>query len=496
MPTKKIHGQPRFAEPTLYWHDYETFGIDPRRDRPAQFAGIRTDLDFNIIGEPLNVYCRPADDFLPAPEACIVTGITPQKALTEGIPEAEFIRQIHDEFSQPNTCVVGYNNIRFDDEVTRATLYRNFFDPYAREWQNGNSRWDIIDMVRGTHALRPDGIQWPKNEEGLPSFRLEELTKANGIAHEHAHDAYSDVLATINMAKLIKTAQPRLYDFFLKNKDKQSVAQSLDMNKRQAVVHVSGMYKSINGNLGVVMPLVRHPINKNGIIVLDLSFEPEVLSKLSVEEIDSRVYTAEKDLPEGISRIPIKTIHLNKCPVVVPLNTLTEEIRQRYSIDLDTCNKHREYILKHQNIFEKVKKVFSEKKKFPEQDVDEGLYAGFFSNTDKFQLEKLRKSTPEEFTQQSSMPFDDSRIPELLFRYRARNYPNTLSEKEKQDWESFRIGKLHGREGDVPITVDSYLQSISELRQAEETTPEKLRLLDALEDYLHTELLPNMNDAT
>ena len=198
---------------TLYWHDYETFGVDARRDRPAQFAGLRTDEELNEIGEPLNIYCKPALDVLPHPEACLITGITPQLADARGVLEPEFIARIHAEFAQPGTCGVGYNSLRFDDEVTRHTLYRNFYDPYAREWQNGNSRWDLIDLVRMTYALRPEGIEWPLKDDGKPSFRLENLATANNIGHESAHDALSDVRATIGVARLIRNRQPRLYDW-------------------------------------------------------------------------------------------------------------------------------------------------------------------------------------------------------------------------------------------------------------------------------------------
>ncbi|MGH8474260.1 MAG: exonuclease domain-containing protein, partial [Methylococcales bacterium] len=128
--------------PTLYWHDYETFGTDPAWDRPAQFAGLRTGEDLEIIAEPLVLYCKPADDMLPNPEACLITGITPQLASRKGLPEADFIAAIHEQLAQPATCGAGYNSLRFDDEVTRNCLYRNFYDPYAREWQHGNSRWD------------------------------------------------------------------------------------------------------------------------------------------------------------------------------------------------------------------------------------------------------------------------------------------------------------------------------------------------------------------
>ncbi|MFW2373932.1 MAG: exodeoxyribonuclease I, partial [Gammaproteobacteria bacterium] len=232
------------AQNTFYWYDYETFGTDPRRDRISQFAGIRTDEDLNIIGKPLNIYCKAADDMLPQPEACLITGITPQKTIADGLIEAEFMAAINQEFSTANTCVVGYNNIRFDDEFTRYTLFRNFFDAYAREWQNGNSRWDIIDLVRVTRALRPQGIEWPVDDEGRASNRLELITRANGISHEAAHDAMSDVYATIAVAKLIKEKQPRLYDYILNNKQKHKLAQMLNTIKPQPVLHSSGMYSS------------------------------------------------------------------------------------------------------------------------------------------------------------------------------------------------------------------------------------------------------------
>ncbi len=192
------------AELSFYWHDYETWGADPSRDRPSQFAGIRTDAELNVIGDPLMIYCRPTMECLPQPMACAVTGITPQKALDEGLDERAFMAAIHRELAAPGTCGVGYNSIRFDDEVTRYGLYRNFYDPYAREWKDGNSRWDLIDVVRLCCALRPDGIEWPLREDGTPSFKLEVLTAANGIGHEAAHDALSDVHATISLARLIR----------------------------------------------------------------------------------------------------------------------------------------------------------------------------------------------------------------------------------------------------------------------------------------------------
>jgi len=174
---------------SFYWHDYETFGVDPCRDRPAQFAGQRTNRDLEPIGEPLVVYCKPARDVLPSPMSCLITGITPQRAERDGLIEAEFAARLHEELAEPGTCAAGFNSIRFDDEFTRNLLYRNFYDPYAREWENGNSRWDIIDLARMCYALRPAGVEWPRHADGAASFRLEDLSGPGGRPLQPGQDA-------------------------------------------------------------------------------------------------------------------------------------------------------------------------------------------------------------------------------------------------------------------------------------------------------------------
>ena len=94
---------------TFLWHDYETFGAIPRRDRPAQFAAIRTDAELNELGQPIMLYCKPAPDYLPDPQACLITGITPQQCLAQGVPEYQFAATIEQAFALPGTIGVGYN---------------------------------------------------------------------------------------------------------------------------------------------------------------------------------------------------------------------------------------------------------------------------------------------------------------------------------------------------------------------------------------------------
>ena len=468
---------------SFYWHDYETWGADPRTDRAVQFAGIRTDLDFNIIGQPLNLFCRPSNDMLPHPEACLITGITPQQALAEGVVEAEFFNIINEELSRPGTCGVGYNSIRFDDEFTRYGLYRNFFDPYAREWQNGNSRWDIIDMVRLTRALRPEGIEWPENEDGTTSFRLEKLTEANAISHEAAHDALSDVYATIAMAKLIKERQPRLFDYLFQLRDKRKVAEMLNPKAMKPVLHVSSMFPAQLGCLSMVVPLARHPTNSNGIVVYDLRHDPEDLLELNEEKIHERLFTPRDALPEGVERIPLKTIHINKSPVVVPLNTLTDAMAEKWQLDVELANEYLQKLQTASGLAEKVQAVHQMKEFAPTNDPDQELYGGgFFSDADRRQMALVRSTEPEKLGE-SAWFFEDARLPEMLFRYRARNWPETLSSEERSRWEEFRRQRLSGGHDGAGLSLQEYRQTLARMMIDPEKSDRDREILSALADW-------------
>ena len=468
---------------TLYWHDYETWGADPRRDRPAQFAGIRTDTDLNIIGKALVSYCKPAADILPYPEACLLTGITPQMALEEGLCEAEFMAEIHREFTQPGTCGVGYNSIRFDDEFTRYGFYRNFFDPYAREWRNGNSRWDIIDMLRLTHALRPEGIEWPSHENGVTSFRLEDLTKANDICHEGAHDALSDVQATIKLARLVRDRHPRLYNYLFDMRDKRKVAGNLNMQEQQIVLHVSSMYPAKRGCIAPVIPLAAHPTNKNGILVFDLRHDPEPLLTLDVEEIQTRLFSRSEDIPDGVERIPLKSIHLNKCPVVVPLTTLTPEAAERWEIDLDTAEAHAIKLRTAGALTKKLQTIYSSRE-FPSiADPDQNLYGGgFFSDRDRSMMNDICLMQAKDLAK-TRMEFEDPRLPEMLFRYRARNWPQTLSQEERKRWEQFRHNRVTNPDADCGITLAEYREKLTKMVVQPKIGERERAILSALADW-------------
>ncbi|MDR6963659.1 exodeoxyribonuclease I [Shewanella putrefaciens] len=462
-------------QPSIFWHDYETFGANPARDRPAQFAGIRTDLDLNIIGEPETFYCKQATDYLPSPEAILITGITPQLANLKGIPETEFMGRIQALFSQPNTCVAGYNSLRFDDEVTRYGFYRNFIDPYAREWQNGNSRWDIIDLVRACYAFRPDGINWPLKDDGSPSFKLEHLTQANGLSHEKAHDAMSDVYATIAMAKLIREKQPKLYHYYFELRRKQAVSDQIDVLNMQPLAHVSSKISAHNGCTTLISPVAHHPTNKNAVICVNLAMDLSPLFDLNIEQIKTRMYTARAELAEDELPIPVKQIHLNKCPFITSAKILDDAQASRLNIDKAFAREQYKRLRNHPELREKLAQLFEHDGESTTVDPDLMLYSGgFFSSADKAKMEIIRHTLPQNLAA-LELQFDDVRMPEMLFRYRARNYPELLDDQESHRWREFCQNRLADQD---------YLLKLENLLQNTVDDENKQKLLAALCHYL------------
>jgi exodeoxyribonuclease-1 len=471
---------------TFLWHDYETFGADTRRDRPSQFAGIRTTMELEIVGEPAMFFARPPRDLPPDPDACLITGITPQQAEREGVSEAEFAARVHEQLAAPGTCGVGYNSLRFDDEFTRQLLYRNFFEPYGREWENGNSRWDLIDLVRMCQALRPEGIVWPTREDGTPSFRLEHLAAANHLKQERAHDALSDVYALIDLARLIRVRQPRLWDWHFELRRKQKVFGLLDVTGMTPLVHVSSRYPASRHCLAVIAPLAPHPSRSGEVIVYDLDTDPASWLELDEDDIADRIFTARADLPEGVERIPLRTVRANRAPALAPLSVLRDVDHGRLKLDLERCLRHHASLRSTEGLVDKLRRVFARAAELaPPEDPELALYSGFLPDADKRLLAEVRATPPEQLGRRS-FPFRDPRYPELLFRYRARNWPQSLDADEQARWEAFRQARLTRPTALTARTLDDYFARIAVLRQER---PEHTALLDQLEAWGH-ELAP------
>nr|WP_272890831.1 exodeoxyribonuclease I [Stutzerimonas sp. S1] len=462
-----------FVSPSIFWYDYETTGISPRCDRPLQVAGIRTNEALEEIGEPLNIYCRPADDILPHPAACLVTGITPSILQQKGLCEAEFINRLHQELATPGTCGAGYNNLRFDDEMTRYSLYRNFFDPYAREWQGGNSRWDLIDLVRTAYALRPEGVVWPE-ENGRVTLKLERLSAANGLEHMHAHDALSDVRATIALARLLRERQPRLYTYLYQLRRKQAVLDQIQLLK--PLVHVSGRFSAERHYLSIVLPLAWHPRNRNALIVCDLQADTSVLCDESAQTLRQRLYTRLEALEEGALPTPLKLVHVNRCPVLAPLSVLREGDVARLQLDLQECQQRAQWLRDtQQEWLPKLSHIYEEEAFEECLDPEQQLYDGFLGDRDRRLCEQVRSLSAAECAARTWV-FDDPRLLELLFRYRARNFPEALSATEREQWRQFCRLRLIATEYGAPNTLRQFDEGLRQFRAT--ASPEQTQLLE------------------
>ncbi len=431
------------SEPTLLFHDYETWGVSPAVDRPSQFAAIRTNLNLEIVGEPINWLCKPTADMLPHPEAAQITRMSPLTCLRKGMIEPEFFKKIHAEMSQPNTCTLGYNSIRFDDEVTRYGLYRNFYDPYEREYKDGNSRWDLIDIVRTAWALRPEGIEWPKREDGRVSFKLEDLSVANGIEHINAHDALSDVYATIDMARVIRSAQPKLFDYLFQNRQKNALMKMIDLDQRKPVLHVSGRISQDSRHCALMMPLMPHPTNKSGVIMLDLMQSPDEYAKLSAQEISDRIYRKQEELDaEGLTRPRIKVVYLNKSPVLLPATMLGEPEQAATGIDLERCRAHWQQLQTQAGaLIAELDQMYSQPFEAKYTDPETKLYGGFLTPADKANCKRLHQLSAEQLAS-GTLIFDDERYEGLLLRYLGRHYPEVLNESQQRSWQSICYDRI------------------------------------------------------
>lgn len=467
---------------SFFWYDLETFGKDHHRSRIAQFAGLRTDDDLNPVDEPLVLHCQPADDLLPSPEATLVTGITPQDARRDGLREAEFVNRMLAELALPRTCTVGFNSLRFDDEFVRFSAYRNFHDPYAREWKDGNSRWDLIDVLRLAHAMRPDGIVWPQREDGTTSFKLTDLTAANDIGHEHAHDALADVHATLDMARLLKRVQPRLFDYALTLRDKRRVTGLLDFAGMSPILHISSKFPAARRNAALVAPICQRPDVPNQVIAFDLSADPQPLLDLDAEDIADRLYTPTADLPEGEARIPLKAIHLNKCPMLVELKTLRDPDVQRLQLDPALAQRRARQLRDAPGLAEKVRQVFARAARQAATDPDAALYDGFIPNADAALCARVRKAAPADLPAFANK-LKDPRLHELLFRYQARNWPESLDAAQRERWDAYRHRRLDSDVGLSEYSFETYAATIARLRAERAGDGRAQALLDQLENW-------------
>jgi exodeoxyribonuclease I len=469
------------TEPTFYFYDLETSGISPRDARIMQFAGIRTDLELNPIGEPHNILVKLTDDVLPEPDAVLITGITPQQTISDGVTEAEFLRLFHEEVALPGTIFSGFNTVRFDDEFMRYLQYRNFYDPYEWQYKDEKSRWDLLDVVRMTRALRPEGIKWPVNAKGKATNRLEWLTSINELEHESAHDALSDVKAVIAVARMVRDKQPKLFEFLLSIRDKNKAAQLA--HRGEPFLYTSGKYSDKWEKTTAVGVLAEHPRRK-GVLVYDLRVDPKPFLKMTPDEL-AAIWKWSKE--EKGPRLPVKTLQFNRCPAIAPMSVLDEASQDRLELKPDAIEMNYQKLMKAEGFSDKVLEALEileakQQLKFLEDDteVDAQMYDGFFEAEDKTKMSMVRAASIEELSN-LQVVFKDSRLQHLLPLYKARNFPRAMNDDDRALWERFRERKLMG--GKEASKLARYFARLEELKQRTDLTQNERYLLEELELY-------------
>ena len=469
---------------TFYFYDLETSGLSSTAQRIMQFGGIRTDEDFNVIDEPFECYVKLTDEILPDPAAIMVTGISPQKTIEEGYSEPEFIKLLEAKVFQPDTVVVGYNNIRFDDEFIRNLMWRNLKDPYEWHWKQGRSRWDIIDLTRMTRALRPDGIEWAF-ENDKPTNRLDQLSVANNIKHSNAHTALADVEALIEFTKIIKNKQPKLFKYLLNNRDKKSIGDLVSIDNKQPFIHSSGKIPTDNLSTSVFYPLFKDPNNPQAIICFDLRHDCSSFVDLSVAELADRLYISGAEAKDkNIQRLPVKGIHINKSPAVAPLGVLDESSQKRIDLSIEEIKVNLGLIESSDSFIKKLRSLYAENKNSFEKsnDVDQQMYDSFVGDKDRGGLVLFNRSLDFDKFKDS---FIDQRLNDMLYRYKARYHKDKLSEDELNTWQSYRQSRLQdGIKGS--LSIEAFSKEIDRLRGESESDDSKLFLLEELELYVQS----------
>lgn len=465
---------------TFYFYDLETSGISSRHSRIMQFAGQRTSLDLKPIGEPHNFLIKITDDVLPDPEAALVTGITPQKTKSDGISEAEFLKIFHKEIVHPNTIFVGFNNIRFDDEFMRFIHYRNFYDAYEWQWQDGRSKWDILDVSRMARALRPEGIEWPFSPEGKATNALGALTAVNKLDHDSAHDALSDVNASIAVARLLRSKQPKLFDYLLTMRSKDQVSKLVTSS--QPFVYSSGQYSSEYLKTTVATHLSDAP-GKQGVLVYDLRYDPQTINNLSVAELSKRFFPSRES---ELERLPVKVLQYNRCPAISPMGALDEKSQKRLKINMGEIKNNYKKLLALEDFADKIRAAYELATKKEQTEltinsltVDEQLYDGFINDSDKTKMRVVRAADANELAD-LNLGFADDRLTALLPLYKARNFPSSLTADEQEKWLEFCKQKLLG--GKQPW-AQAYFKRLGELAEQKGLSEQQKYLLEELQLY-------------
>ena len=407
-------------EKTYLFYDIETTGLNKCFDQVIQFAAIRTDLALKEL-ERYECYIKINQDVLPSPMAFITHRISLSTLEEKGVNELEAMVQIHKLFNIPGTISVGYNTLRFDDEFLRFSFYRNLLPPYTHQYANGCSRMDIYPMTVMYHLYKKERLNWPEN-----NLKLENISRKNNFADGAAHNAMTDVIATLNLARCLHQ-DIKVWDYLIGFFDKQ-----IDQERYQQLVgqknHHLPIGIMIDGKFGpeqnyqcAVTPIGTHHHYKNQQLWLRLDFAK--LNDAKPDDFIQYTHVISKKTGEPGLILPMKTRFLQ--PYLIKQQPFIVEMASRL-----TQNKA---------LFERISSYYQNYTypKVANLDVGAGLYEnGFLSYQDQNTCKQIHQSAPQE-KMAAIRKLSEFYLQELGIRMIGRHFHGFLNQEEKKSYQEY-----------------------------------------------------------
>jgi len=466
---------------TYLFYDTETTGLSRCFDQVVQFAAIRTDARFREL-ERQELLIRLRPDVVPAPRAFLTHRI-PLQRCQQGVTESEGIATIHRLLNEPGTTSLGYNTLGFDDELLRFSFYRNLLNPYSHQHANGCGRMDLYPMTVAYYLFDKSDLTWPQSND-TASFKLEALSLANHLAEGQAHDAMTDVEATLELARRLAKEQP-VWHYLAGYSSRQQSAQRIsklppwpsgapsDHGADRLGLLIDGRFGAAANFITPVLGLGRHHHYRNQTRWLRLD-QPE-LTAATVESIADSAWVVT--IKPGEPGLLLPWLGRYQHLLTEPRTTLCQQNLARLAAEPGLLQAIRQHNLEF---------TWPD---IPGLDLDAALYqAGFFSDQELTLGAELRAApAAEKSAIAAQFPTPNSRLLAQLLV--ARNYPEVASSDDLAllDSRLQSLGHESGRpldsQGNPHRAPAAVLLEIEQLQQQLDE-PEALAILEELHSHL------------
>ncbi len=431
------------------FYDFETSGLNYYFDQPIQLAAKLVDENFNVLDE-LNEKCRLRDGVIPSPIALLITK-TNLKDLSSKQSFYEFMDKIHQKLSSWSPAIfIGYNNINFDEKFLRSSLYHSLHAPYLTN-TNNNSRTDLFKIILSICNLDKPYINIPiDKEKGRKSLKLEKISENNKIKHEFAHDAMSDVDATLGVAEIIKNNDPDLWEHLMVFRNHNNVREFIEENKICFLPPTTS-----TGDYTPVCYLTSNPDNAKELIFFNLCEE------VTDEIISSRT----RNIGSLFKNKILKKVKSNDYPILLKYKHLDDTLKEKYSKDKNNydvkfklLNSSSNFVMNiNQYLVDQLADYQVDNRDYlsASEHVDEMLYNGFTGPSDWALIKKIDNLNKIDEILIELGALEDKRLVELYKRKLYSDKQELLPEKNINNYKAYISNKIFDDSEKVPWTTIS-----------------------------------------